>query len=164
MAFSTIDKSTLYQNQVLYTATGSEKTISGLDFQPSMVWTKNRDNGSYIPAVVDQVRGGTKKLFTNNNDPESTDANAITAWTSDGYTFGSSGSFNNGTDDYVNWCWVGNGSGSANTVGDIDSTVSVNTTSGFSIVQYTGTDVAGDTVGHGLGVIPKLIILKKISR
>ena len=55
-----------------------------------------------------------------------------------------------------------NGSGSANTDGSISSTVSANTTSGFSIVKYTGTEVNA-TVGHGLGVTPNMIITKKYS-
>ena len=41
----------------------------------------------------------------------------------------------------------------------ITATVSANTTAGFSIVTYTGTG-ANATVGHGLGVVPKLIIVK----
>jgi hypothetical protein len=39
------------------------------------------------------------------------------------------------------------------------STVSANTTSGFSIVSYTGTG-ANATVGHGLGSAPKMVIFK----
>jgi hypothetical protein len=159
MAYTTIKKPSDYFNTNLYTANGSGKTISGMDFQPDFVWTKNRDNASYIPALVDAVRGGTKKLFSNNTDAEATDANAITAFNSDGYTFGSSGSFNFGTEEYVNWCWKANGAGSANTDCSISSTVSANTTSGFSIVSFTGTG-ANATVGHGLGVSPKWIIVK----
>jgi hypothetical protein len=63
---------------------------------------------------------------------------------------------------FVNWCWLAGGtSGSSNDDGDITSTVSVNTTSGFSIVTYTGTGTDSDTVGHGLGVAPSLIIIKR---
>ena len=162
MAYTTITKSTAHFDTNLYQANGSGKTISGMEFQPSLVWTKNRDSASYIHAVVDQVRGGTKKLFPDNNNAESTDANAITAFTSDGYTFGSSGSFNNGTDDYVNWCWKGNGAGSSNSDGTTTSTVSANTTAGFSIVKYSGSSSA-KTIGHGLGVVPEMIIVKTIS-
>jgi hypothetical protein len=48
-------------------------------------------------------------------------------------------------------------------VGTISSTVSANTTSGFSIVTYTGTGSASDTVGHGLGVTPSVVITKRRS-
>jgi hypothetical protein len=60
----------------------------------------------------------------------------------------------------VSWNWKANGSGSTNTSGSITSTVSANTTSGFSVVTYTGNGTAGATIGHGLGVAPKMIIVK----
>ena len=162
MAYTTINKSSAHFDTNLYQANGSGKTISNMDFQPDFVWTKNRDSASYIPALVDAVRGGTKKLFSNNTNAESTDTNAITAFNSDGYTFGSSGSFNSGTDDYVNWCWKANGAGSANTDGAVSTTVSANTTSGFSIVKYTGTGTTTN-FGHGLGVKPNVILIKSLS-
>ena len=163
MAYTTINKSSAHFDTNLYTSSGSGQTISGMDFKPSMVWTKNRDNSSYIHAIVDQVRGGTKKRFPNSTTAETTDANAITAWTSDGYTFGSSGSFNYSTEKYVNWCWKGNDAGVSNTTGDINSTVSVNTAGGFSIVKYTGNGTYQATVGHGLGVVPKMIIVMSLT-
>ena len=49
--------------------------------------------------------------------------------------------------------------GSSNFGGSIQSTVSANTTAGFSIVKYTGTDGTA-TVGHNLGVEPSTIIFK----
>jgi hypothetical protein len=58
------------------------------------------------------------------------------------------------------WNWLANGAGVSNTDGSIASTVSANTTSGFSIVSYTGTAPTNATVGHGLGVAPKMIIFK----
>ena len=157
MTYTTINKSSAHFDTNLYQANGSGKTISNMDFQPDFVWTKNRDSASYIPALVDAVRGGTKKLFSNNTNAESTDTNAITAFNSDGYTFGSSGSFNSGTDDYVNWCWKANGAGSANTDGTITSTVSANTTAGFSIATWSGTGSNG-SIGHGLGGVDCMII------
>jgi hypothetical protein len=42
----------------------------------------------------------------------------------------------------------------------LTSTVSANQTAGFSIVSYTGDGVNNRTVGHGLGVTPKFIIIK----
>ena len=52
--------------------------------------------------------------------------------------------------------------GSSNFGGSIQSTVSANTTAGFSIIKYTGTGSAG-TIGHGLGSAPLIIIFKKRS-
>ena len=60
----------------------------------------------------------------------------------------------------VDWCWKAGGSASSNSDGDITSSVSVNTTAGFSIVSYTGTG-SNATIGHGLGVTPKWIIVKQ---
>ena len=50
--------------------------------------------------------------------------------------------------------------GSSNFSGSIQSTVSANTTAGFSIVSYTGNGSAGATIGHGLGATPGMIIQK----
>ena len=47
-------------------------------------------------------------------------------------------------------------------MGSITSTVSANTTSGFSIVSYTGTG-SNATVGHGLGSAPKVMLVKRTS-
>ena len=50
--------------------------------------------------------------------------------------------------------------GSSNFDGTIASTVSANTTSGFSIVKYEGSGSA-TTVGHGLSVAPNMVIVKQ---
>ena len=64
---------------------------------------------------------------------------------------------------YVGWGWKAGGTGSSNTDGTITSTVSVNTTAGFSIVKYVGNTVAGATVGHGLGAVPSVIMIKQTT-
>jgi hypothetical protein len=71
----------------------------------------------------------------------------------------SSGSNANGL-DFVSWQWKANGAGVTNTAGSITSTVSANTTAGFSVVTYTGNGSAGATIGHGLGTTPRMIIVK----
>ena len=64
---------------------------------------------------------------------------------------------------YVSWNWKANGAGSANTDGATASTVSVNTTAGFSIVKWTNSTSNATTIGHGLGVAPQLIIVTKTT-
>jgi hypothetical protein len=64
---------------------------------------------------------------------------------------------------YVGWQWKAGGTPASNTAGSITSSVSANTTAGFSVVTYTGTGAVGATVGHGLGVAPSLIIQKPRS-
>ena len=53
----------------------------------------------------------------------------------------------------------GTTSGSSNNDGSTASTVSANQTAGFSIFKFTGTNSNG-TVGHGLGAVPEMYILK----
>ena len=162
MAYAAISKPSLYQNTVLYTGNGTTQALTGVGFQPDFTWIKNRDaTDSHM--CCDAVRGVTKIIFSNLNNIEDTDVNSITAFGVDGFSVGSSGNVNTNTEDFVAWNWKANGAGSLNEVGTIDSTVSVNTTSGFSIVKYTGTGAAA-TIGHGLGAVPKAVIVKKLSQ
>ena len=158
MAYTTINKSTDYFNTKLYTGTGSSNAITGVGFQPDWVWIKQR-NETRAHSIFDVVRGVQKQLKSSDTDAQSTASSFLTAFGSDGFTYGGSDNGNKNGGSYVSWNWKAGGTGSANTSGSINSTVSVNTTAGFSIVKYTGTGSAG-TVGHGLGVAPKLIIVK----
>jgi hypothetical protein len=106
----------------------------------------------------DSIRGGTKNLVSNDTAAETTDANWITAFTSTGFTMGSSDWGTNET--VVSWAWKANGAGSSNTQGTITSTVSANTTAGFSIVTWNSGSAGNKTVGHGLGVQPSMLIMK----
>ena len=150
-----------YFNTKLYTGTGSAQSISSVGFQPDWVWVKDRDSAN-SHNLTDAVRGATKTIFSDATAGEVTDAQRLTSFDSDGFSVGTSTSFNTNTNDYVSWNWKANGSGSSNTDGSITSTVSANTTAGFSIVTYTGTGSAA-TVGHGLGSAPSVIIQKKTS-
>jgi len=157
-----IDKPSDYFNTKLYTGTGSELVITGVGFQPDWTWIKGR-NVAYDHNLFDAVRGATKTIKSNKTDAESTQAQMLKSFDSDGFTIGTDGAVNeNDTRTYVAWNWLANGAGSANTDGSINSTVSANTTSGFSIVSYTGTG-SNATVGHGLGVVPNMIIVKSRS-
>jgi hypothetical protein len=141
----------------LWTGNGSSQSITNGGFQPDWVWTKSR---SVVQdgRLVDSVRGVSKALFSQLTNAEATEATGITAFNSSGFSVGS-GSSNSNAVTYVGWQWKGGGTGVSNTSGSITSTVSANTTSGFSVVTYTGTG-ANATVGHGLGVAPRMIILK----
>ena len=162
MAFSTINKSTDYQNTVLYTGNGSSQSITGVGFQPDMTWFKCR-SAAHEHQLYDAVRGVTKRIVPNDNTVEGTQANGLTAFGADGFTVDDANGTGGDTQTYASWNWKAGGTGSANTDGDITSTVSANTTSGFSIVKYTGTGAAA-TIGHGLGAVPKAVIIKKLSQ
>lgn len=155
-----INKSTDYFDISTWTATTS--AISNLNFSPDWVWIKSTDsaNGHIL---FDTIRGANERLSSASSGAESTRTDELMSFDSNGYTLGSSGNTNDTNPfnaSYVGWSWRGSDSSAAsNTDGSITSTVSVNTTAGFSIVSYTGTG-ANATVGHGLGVAPKMIITK----
>jgi hypothetical protein len=159
MAYTTINKSSEYFNTVLYTGNATGRTISGVGFQPDWTWIKNRSDTSGH-RVLDVVRGGTKELIANGTNAEITEAQSLQSWNSDGFVLGTAAGVNANTDNFVSWNWLANGAGVSNTDGSIASTVSANTTSGFSIVSYTGNATDGATVGHGLGASPACIIFK----
>ena len=146
-------------NPVLYTGTGSSLSVTGVGFQPDWTWIKER-NAAADHGIYDVVRGVQKQLESNNTGAETTETTGLTAFGSDGFTVGALAQLNTSADTYVAWNWKANGAGVTNTAGSITSTVSANTTSGFSVVTYTGTG-ANATVGHGLGAAPKMVITKK---
>ena len=167
MAYTTIDNPELYFQTVLWTGNGSSSrsiTLDGSeDMQPDWTWIKARagSEGTQQHYLYDSVRGATKYLQSSTTNAEGTKSNGLSAFASDGFTIGDDNANNGSSTTYVAWNWkAGNSSGSSNSDGSISSTVSVNTTAGFSIVSYTGTGSA-TTVGHGLGVAPKLIIVKR---
>ena len=149
----------------LYTGNGSTQSINqsgNSTFQPDWVWIKNRDaTDSHV--LTDAVRGATKILSSDTTDAESTDADTLTAFESDGFALGDDDKVNTNTEKFVAWQWKANGSGSSNEDGSINTTAtSANTTAGFSIIEWTGT-AANGTIGHGLGVQPSLYILKNTA-
>jgi len=158
MAYTTIDKPTDYFNTKLYTGNATTPTnITGVGFQPDLVWIKNRDNAE-MHILADAVRGANKLLESNTSDAELSDTNYIKAFQSDGFQIGSEGAVNGNTQGHVAWNWLASNTTASNTDGSITSTVSANTTAGFSIGTFTK---SGDTtVGHGLNSTPSLIITR----
>jgi len=151
-------------NTKLYTGNGGTNAQTGIGFLPSWTWIKNRSD-THAHVLVDAVRGVTKELRSNGNNAEITTSNSFTSFDSDGFTLGadSTDSYNKNSNNYVSWNWKANGAGSANTDGSINTTAtSANTTSGFSISKYTGTG-SNATVGHGLGAVPKVVLVKGIG-
>ena len=169
LATPTIKKSSEHFNTVLYTGSDNDavsQNVTGAGHQPDLVWIKRRNLETHH-VLTDAVRGATKVLNSNQTVAEVDDTYGVTAFGSDGFTVReqdvAGGQTNTGT--LVSWNWKAGGSTSANTAGDINSTVSVNSTAGFSIVTYTGnrTGAGVSTVGHGLSVAPKVVITKSIS-
>ena len=159
----TIDKPSKYFNTKLYTGTGSSQSITSVGFKPDLTWLKGRDFTPSIPALIDSVRGRSKDLYSDRTSAEETSGSAedLTSFDTDGFSLGTSARFqsNNSGQTFVSWNWLASNTTVSNTAGSISSTVSANTTSGFSVVSYTGTG-SNATVGHGLGVAPSMIIVK----
>ena len=165
MAYTTINKSTAHFNTKLYTGNGSSNAITGVGFQPDLIWWKCR-NSSKNHGWTDAVRGNTKRIQSNSTAAETTVTDYIQSFDSDGTTIGSNGNINSNGDTFCLWNWKANGQGSANTDGTLNTTyTSANTTSGISIMTYTGNGVNsnGATIGHGLGVRPRVCIIKNLN-
>jgi hypothetical protein len=157
-----------------YTGNGSTQsivnTVNGTFFQPDWVWIKKR-SAAAGSGLFDVIRGAGVVLTSNTTDAERNNGTGsggdLIAFNSNGFnlgnnTTGSAADTNLSGGTYVGWQWKANGAGVTNASGTITSTVSANTTAGFSIVTYTGTGATA-TVGHGLGVAPSMVITKKRS-
>ena len=177
MAYTTIDKPSDFFETKLYVGNESTNAITGLDFQPDWVWLKNRDT-SYYHGLYDSVRGtgNTKSLYSNAAEAEGQNSGNmnLASFNSDGFTLGATSStniINKSSQNHVSWNWKAGTSfsndASSTSVGSLDSAGSVSTDAGFSIISYTG---AGDgqasstqTVAHGLGVVPQVLIVKNLA-
>ena len=149
---------------------GTQSVTNSGSMQPDFVWVKNRTN-AYTHLLYDVIRGvGTLKAISSSQTTaeggmsDNATFGYLSALNSNGFTVVSGSTANSYTNsssnNYVGWQWRANGAGVSNTNGTITSTVSANTTAGFSIVTYTGTG-ANATVGHGLGVAPSMMIIKR---
>jgi len=154
-------------NAVIYTGTGTSQGITGVGFQPDLVWIKER-GGSGHNKLSDSTRGVQKELEITDTEggsqpAETTNTDGVTAFGTDGFTAGGDAEYNGSTKTYVAWCWRANGgTTSTNTDGTVASTVQANQAAGFSIVSYTGTGTAM-TIGHGLSKAPNFTIVKDRS-
>lgn len=150
----------------LHTSTGvGTVDVTGALFSPDLVWAKTR-NDSYNNVLVDRVRGVNAPLSSNLTSAETVN-DTVSAFLSDGFTAAGTDNDNyslncavGGARTYADWLWKAGGAPVANNAGSIASQVSANVAAGFSIATYSGNDTAGATVGHGLGVVPAMIIAK----
>ena len=162
MAYSSIIKPSDYFNTKLYTGTDNSNAITGVGFQPDFTWLKKRSSTA-SHALQDAVRGNDKTVRSNSYNAQYTNS-FFSSFNSDGFTVATSESdVNTSGSTYTSWNWKANGQGSANTSGSINTTyTSANTTSGFSICKWIGTQSVG-TVAHGLGTVPKMYFVKNLD-
>ena len=144
------------------------RSFSNTAFSPDFVWYKARNN-AYYHNLYDSVRGATRTIYSNATSAEYVNdvSGTLKSFDSDGFTVGGDSdvtTVNQSGGTYVGWQWRGSDSTAAsNTDGSITSTVSANTTAGFSVVRYSGNATSGATVGHGLGVAPEIVIGKTLD-
>jgi hypothetical protein len=156
----TIAKGSSVFDTTLYTGTGAALTpTSSLAFSPDLVWIKGR-SGATDHALYDTVRGTTLDIVSNSSAAETTQAQGLTAFNSNGFSVGTLGKLNTSAATYAGWAWDAGTSTVTNTAGSITSQVRANASAGFSVVTFTGTG-ANATVGHGLGVAPSMVIVKR---
>jgi hypothetical protein len=165
MPTPTIPNGSAQMAATLYSGNNSTQSINNavnsVSFQPDMVWIKSRNIGGANHVLTDSVRGVNRFVLPNTTEAELNIANTLTAFNSNGFSLGNTAyDFNISGNNYVAWQWKAGGAAVTNTAGSISAQVSANTTSGFSVVTYSGTG-SNATVGHGLGVAPQMIIVKR---
>ena len=165
MAYTDIDDPSAFFQTALYTSTGSALSVvntGNSDLQPDLIWIKSRSEGQ-LHCLFNSSHTG-EFLSSNLVAASDTSAGGVTSYNTDGFSIGTLGGINNGTNTHVAWQWktgtAFSNDASSTSVGTIDSTGSVNTTSGFSIISYTGNGSANQSVAHGLGATPKIILIK----
>ena len=164
MAYTDIDKPEDYFETKLYTGNDANNREISLGLTPDLTWIKAR-NVAYGHSLFDRIRGLGFSLSSNNTNADRNVGSEF-GWSNSGCTTdsftvdrGSNESLNESGRPMVAWNWLAGGTASSNSNGSITSTVSANTTAGFSIVSYTGTGSAS-TVGHGLSSTPQVYIIK----
>jgi len=150
---------------LLYDGDGAaSNAITGAGAEMDFWLLKDRDSGTFYWGVFDRIRGAGVDIHTNSTSGQYANADGFLSFDSDGFTVGADTYYNtSGHSNFALGLKAG-GAGSSNTDGSITSTVSANTTSGFSIVYVNaaGTGAAA-TIGHGLGVPPAMIIAKELG-
>ena len=82
-----------------YTGTGSTLNVTGVGFQPDLVWLKNRsDSDGHF--VYDVLRGATTAIMPNNGDANAT-YSGLTSFDSDGFTLGTMADMNTNTENFI---------------------------------------------------------------
>jgi hypothetical protein len=123
----------------------SRSIVNGIDLadKGGLVWTKNRDD-TYDHNFVDSARGLTNSPYirSNTNGSQGTDGNGITVFNNNGYTVGTSGSWNANGNSHVSWTFA-------------------KQEKFFDIVTYTGDGTTSRTINHNLGSVPGMIMIKK---
>ena len=147
-------------NTVTWTGdSSSNRNITGVGFQPDLIWEKGRTQNANH-RLVDSVRGVGNVLSSSLTDAEFTETGDIESINSDGFVLGSNADYNLSGQDYVSWNFKAGGDAVSNPEGNTTSQISANPDAGFSIVTHTSSMLSSQTFGHGLNSTPKIVISK----
>jgi hypothetical protein len=172
-------------NIALHTGNDTNRSITGLGFQPDVIWGKSRTN-TLNHYLTDSLRGVNSQVYPDTNTTPGSETDIYTAFGADGFSLGT-GDMNNASQNYVNWAWKAGGAPTATNSAGAGNTptansvkvngsnlgsalagtmavtkMSVNTTAGYSVLTYNGTASAG-TLPHGLSVAPAMVITKELG-
>ena len=135
----TIKKPSSYFDTVTYTGTGANQTISVPGFTPDFVWIKSR-GAATNHRVYDTTRG-TNYLVTNSTAAEV--GSGTFAFSGNGFIVSTDSDINSNGTQYVSWAWD-------------EAPIA-----GMDVVSFASpSGTTQSTVGHNLGVAPKMIIAK----
>jgi hypothetical protein len=135
----TIKKPSSYFDTVTYTGTGATQTISVPGFTPDLVWIKSR-GAATNHRVYDTTRG-TNYLVTNSTAAEV--GSGTFAFSGNGFIVSTDSDINSNGTQYVSWAWD-------------EAPIA-----GMDVVSFASpSGTTQSTVGHNLGVAPKMIIAK----
>ena len=123
-------------------------------------WIKDRDNALNHNSY-DSSNGVFNRLVPNATSTILNTQGGVSKFLKGGIVVGDTSNVNNDGGSMVSWNWVANsGTTATNNDGSLTSTVQVNQTAGFSIVQGKYFD---GTLGHGLSQTPEWILYKETS-
>ena len=163
LADPSIPDASVYFQAATYAGNGSTQSITNggnSDLQPDLVWIKNR-SAADSHVLTDAVRGVTKILSTDSTGTESTDADTVTAFNSDGFALGDDDKVNTSSENYVAWQWKADSAWSEDATGNIvASSGRRNTTAGFSICSWTHQTSGNYAIKHGLSTTPEFFMTK----
>mgnify|MGYP003144272101 CR=1 FL=1 len=144
---------------------GNSSYVSNVGFQPDLLWVKGITFSSNN-RLFDVVRTASAGSLSSNQTAVNATASGqiITSFEANGFIAPlQAGDVNQSGQDFVAWNWKAGGNAVLNEEGTIDSQVSANTGSGFSIATFTGVGYPNATnaeVGHGLTQAPDIVFIK----
>lgn len=158
----------------LYTGNGTTQSVNtGIDMFTQhgddvsetfggLSWIKGRNNPT-SHQFVDTVRGATKAVLSDTTGAETTDANRLNLFNNNGFTIGSNTGVNESTKLYTSWNFQTTHRRTGVTNHGKAYTEHYNKFTGFTIIKYEGSGIAGHEIPHALGRKLGFRVIKNLS-